>query len=280
METSSLKQTTDSQHAGRNNLAASNNLGECQPQAVAKSNPDAGNKFAAEDQRYLGRRRELSATIEVGNLFEIADHFGLYAGEQTIGRGLAIYEIVKQSLDAPGDIFEFGCWQGSNLLMMAKILKLLQPNSLRQIYGFDSFAGLQTFSDEDGASTREQFADRYCGNEHRLRQFIELHQMENWVHLVVGDALQTIDAFEESNQHSMISLAYIDFDLYAPCARALEFSHHRLSSGGLIVLDEALTETWKGEGQALREFLARYPGQYKMQSNGISRQPTVILRRC
>jgi len=236
-------------------------------------------KFAELDKRYLNGRRELAEEVTFDNLFEIADHFGLYSGTQTIGRVLAIYEAFKQTLDVPGDIFEFGCWKGSNLLFMAKLLTLLQPSSIKQVYGFDSFEGLQTFSSEDGLDTKETFQNRYQGDQDTLQKFIRLHEMESWVHLVVGNALDTIDEFDQSNQHSMASLAYIDFDLYDPCKKALEFSHRRLSTGGLIILDEALTETWKGEGQALREFLDQHKGDYEMQSNRISRQPTVILKK-
>lgn len=236
-------------------------------------------KFESIDQPYLSKRRELASQIQFDHLFEIADHFGLYSGIQTIGRGLAIYEIFKETIDIPGDIFEFGCWKGSNLLYMAKLLSLFQPNSIKQVFGFDSFEGLQTFSTEDGDDTQEKFQNRYQGNQKVLEDFIGLYGMESWVHLIVGDAMTSIDEFDQENQHSMMSLSYIDFDLYAPCKKALEFSHSRLSVGGVIVLDEALTNTWKGEGQALREFLDSHTGSYEMASNTISRQPTVILKK-
>lgn len=239
---------------------------------------NSADKFASVDERYLHERRLLASEVQFSNLFEIADHFGLYSGTQTIGRVLAIYEAFKQTVDIPGDIFEFGCWKGSNLLFLAKLLTLFQPNSIKQVYGFDSFEGLQTFAPEDG-DTDAEFRDRYRGDRDVLEKFIRLHEMESWVHLVVGNALETIEQFDQENQHSMISIAYIDFDLYEPCKLALEFSDRRLSTGGLIILDEALTDTWKGEGQALREFLESRPGQYSMQSNTISRQPTVILKK-
>jgi len=236
-------------------------------------------KFAQSDEHYLTHRKQVAADIGVPDLFEIADHFGLYSGTQTIGRNLAIYEAFKQTIQVPGDIFEFGCWKGSNLIYMAKLLALFQPNCIKQVYGFDSFEGLQTFSAEDGDGIQETFQDRYQGNREVLEKFIELYEMQSWVHLVVGNALESIDRFDQANQHSMISLAYIDFDLYEPCKKALEFSDRRLSVGGLIILDEALTETWKGEGQALREFLQVHSGDYRMQGNTISRQPTVVLEK-
>ncbi len=243
------------------------------------ASPTSRDKFADIDERYLTARRALAGEMEFNNLFEIADHFGLYSGTQTIGRCLAIYEAFKQTLDVPGDIFEFGCWKGSNLLYLAKLLTLFQPNSIKQVYGFDSFEGLQTFADEDGAETKQTFQNRYQGNRDVLEKFIRLYEMESWVHLVVGNALETIGDFDRANRHTMLSISYIDFDLYEPCKAALDFSDGRLSVGGLIILDEALTDTWKGEGQALREFLERHRGDYEMQSNPISRQPTVVLKK-
>ncbi len=247
-------------------------------QSISAPKKPTADKFARVDQRYLADRHELASQLKFDSLFEVADHFGLFSGTQTIGRSLAIYEAFKQTLDVPGDILEFGCWKGSNLLYMAKLLTLFHPNSIKQVYGFDSFEGLQTFSEEDG-DTQAAFQDRYQGDREVLEQFIGLYEMEDWVHLIVGNALETIDQFDHSNQHTMISLAYIDFDLYQPCKKALEFSDARLSVGGLIILDEALTEIWKGEGQALREFLAGHKGDYEMQGNQVSRQPTVILKK-
>ena len=58
-------------------------------------NDAAMGKFQELDSRYLDKRSELSKQTEVSDLFEIADHFGLFSGVQTIGRSLAIYEAFK-----------------------------------------------------------------------------------------------------------------------------------------------------------------------------------------
>jgi hypothetical protein len=235
-------------------------------------------KFDAADKIYLENRKKVADKIGKPDLFEIVDQFGLYSGAHTIGRSLFVYDILKQTLDVPGNIVEFGSWKGSNLLFMAKVLNLLQPNSIKQIYSFDSFEGLQTFSDKDG-DIANVFTSSYKGNEAILREFLSLYDMNSWVHLVIGDAMKTIDAFQKKNEHMMISMAYIDFDLYDPCKKALEFTDERLSVGGIIAMDEALMEEWPGEGIALREFLRDRKGCYQMFSNPITRQPTVYLKK-
>lgn len=236
-------------------------------------------KFTKADEFYLSERKKIAKSKGKLEIFDVADHFGLYSGMHTIGRSLFIYEILKNTLQTPGHIAEFGCWKGNNLLFMAKVLSLLQHHSIKQIYGFDSFEGLQTFSKEDGESTKEIFQNTYVGNEANIRDFLSLYEMESWVNLVIGDAMTSIDKFDKENPHLMFSLCYIDFDLYQPCAKALEFSDARLSVGGYILLDEALTDTWKGEGQALREFLTKNEGKYEMIGNHITRQPTVVLKK-
>ncbi|MCR4321656.1 MAG: TylF/MycF family methyltransferase [Candidatus Brocadiaceae bacterium] len=233
-------------------------------------------KFKRTDTVYLAKRKELSKDLNIPDLWQIVDHFGLYTGIQTLGTRLAVFEIMKQCLNIPGHIAEFGCWNGNNLIYMAKVLQLLQPNTHKHIYGFDSFEGLQTFSSEDGES-RELFG-KYKGNEEQLRTVIDFFEMDEWVHLVKGNALDTIPKFEKDNPHLMFSMAYIDFDLYDPCKIALEYVGKRIAPGGVIVFDEALTNLWPGEGRVLVEFLSENgAGEYSMHNVTFARQPTVYL---
>lgn len=234
-------------------------------------------KFFNDDKIYLEKRKELPEKLGVPDLWSIVDHFGLYAGIQTLGNRLAVFEIMKQCINIPGHIVEFGCWNGNNLMFMAKVLQLLQPNSYKHVYGFDSFDGLQTFSPNDGSNAKE-FVDKYKGDYESLRVMINFFGMDEWVHLIKGDALETIPQFEKDNPHLMFSMAYIDFDLYEPCKIALEYVGKRIAPGGVIVFDEALTNLWPGEGKVLVEFLSENgAGKYTMHNVIFARQPTVYL---
>jgi hypothetical protein len=233
-------------------------------------------KFQRTDMTYLAKRKELSKKLNLPDLWSIVDQFGLYAGIQTLGTRLAVFEIMKQCLNIPGHIAEFGCWNGGNLMFIAKVLQLLQPNTYKHIYGFDSFEGLQTFSSEDEES--RGLLGKYKGNEELLRTVIDFFEMDEWVHLLKGDALETIPQFQKDFPHLMFSLAYIDFDLYEPCRVALEYVGRRIAPGGIIVFDEALTHFWPGEGKALIEFLAeKGAGEYAMHNITFARQPTLYL---
>ena len=124
----------------------------------------------------------------------------------------------------------------------------------------------------DGGSDKKQM------DFHRFVLYIN-HDYSDSIRLNTEFELEHSLAGEGKPGEVELEQAYIDFDLYEPCLKALEFSDSRLSVGGMIILDEALIETWKGEGQALREFLASRKGDYEMSSNPISRQPTVFLKK-
>jgi SAM-dependent methyltransferase len=240
----------------------------------------ADNKFQKADKIFKEKRKELAQALNKPDLWEIVDQFGLFAGIQTLGKAFAVFEVIKKTLHIPGHIAEFGCWHGNNLILMAKILQLLQPNTYKYIYGFDSFEGLTTFSKEDGFDDNgKSLYHAYQGDEKRLKTMLEFFDFEEWVYLIKGDALETIPRFKEENPHLRFSLAYIDFDSYKPCLEAVMFIHDRLSPGGVIAFDEALLNSWKGEGQVLNELLDRYPGLYKMENIPFARQPTAILIR-
>lgn len=238
----------------------------------------ASRKFVQEDATYLAKRQEFAQNLGIPNLFSFIDQFGLYAGAQTLAARLQTYEVLKSSIRIPGHIVEFGVWHGSNLLFMSKLLRLLQPNTSKLVFGFDNFSGLPEAHSLDGAEA-SSFAGKYKGNEEVLRATIKLYELEDWVHLVKGDATQTIPAFETVFPEAMVSLAWIDFDLYEPTKAALVFLARRLSVGGIIVLDEAISQIWPGETVAMLEFLEQSGGGYRMEANTLSRQPVMYLVR-
>jgi hypothetical protein len=236
------------------------------------------NKFENEDQRYLANRAQFAKNLGWPDLFSFIDQFGVYAGGQTLGARLFAYEALKRTLNIPGHIIEFGVWHGSNLLFMAKLLKMFSPNTHKQVIGFDNFAGLPSPADVDGDFAKDAVG-KYKGNLETLRAAIDLYELDGWVELVIGDANQTIPEFEKDRPESLVSLAYIDFDLYEPCATALKFLSNRLTVGGVIVFDEAVCRNFPGETVALLEFLETHPGQFRMEANTLSRQPTLLLVR-
>jgi len=227
---------------------------------------------------FLANRDEFSKSVGFENLYEYIDQFALYAGEHTIGNKIFTYELLKETSKIPGNIVEFGCWKGSNLMFLAKMKSLLEPHSPKRIIGFDNFCGLPKSIDIDGDYASEQ-AGNYCGDEDVLRAAIKLFDYENTVELVVGDATETIPKYMDMNRDLVLSFAYIDFDLYEPCKIALGMIESSLSVGGIIVFDEACTREWPGETLAMKEYLNITKHHYEAVNNNFSKQPTLALRR-
>jgi hypothetical protein len=230
------------------------------------------------EDRFLDVRRDFAISVGFENLYDFVDHFSLFAGVHTIGNKIFTYELLKKTIGIPGDIVEFGCWKGSNLMFLAKMLFLLEPNSPKKVIGFDNFSGLPVPTSTDGDFATTQ-TGKYRGDYEVLKQAIELFDFGNRINLVVGDALNTVPKYREENKDSVFSFCYLDFDLYEPTKRALDLIDESLSVGGMIVFDEALSSEWPGETLAMKEYLERSEKKFEMISNTLSRQPTLALLR-
>jgi len=75
------------------------------------------------------------------------------------------------------------------------------------------------------------------------------------VKLIKGDFLKTGPEFLKKNKHLLISLLYLDFDIYKPTKEALKIFLPRMLSGAIIVFDEVNNPDWPGETTALIEEL-------------------------
>ena len=65
------------------------------------------------------------------------------------------------------------------------------------------------------------------------------------IELVKGDANITIPKYIEKNKHLLISLLYLDFDIYEPTKTALENFLPRMSKGSIVAFDELHAKTGK-----------------------------------
>ena len=73
------------------------------------------------------------------------------------------------------------------------------------------------------------------------------------VELIKGDATKTIPKFIKDNPHTVVSLLYLDFDIYKPTKVAIENFIDRMPKGAIIAFDELNDKNWKGETQAVLE---------------------------
>lgn len=191
-------------------------------------------------------------------------NFPKYVRRQEVARFLCRYEIFKRQLGIKGSIVECGVHHGGGLMTWAQISTTLEPyNYHRKVIGFDTFEGFPEVVAQDGNGDNAKagaFGERYdihaeltqAVGEFDSNRFINQVQK---VELVKGDANMTIPKYLADNRHLLISLLYLDFDIYQPTVTALTHLLPRIPKGGVIAFDEVNNPDWPGETTALLEQL-------------------------
>jgi hypothetical protein len=191
-------------------------------------------------------------------------NFPLYTPRQDLSRFLVKHEIFKRVLDMHGSIVECGVFFGGGLMTWAQLSAIYEPvNHQRRVIGFDTFAG---FPDMDAADAGATSGEAHAGglaidSYNEITRAAELFDRNRSVghipkvELVRGDATETIPRFVEDNPQLLVSLLYLDFDIYAPTAIALKHFVPRMPKGAVIAFDELNLRDWPGETVALLESL-------------------------
>ncbi len=194
------------------------------------------------------------------------ENFPKYIKKQNITRFLSLYEIFKKIINVKGSIIECGVNQGYGLMSWAKFSSVLEPNNLtRRIYGFDTFEGFPQIADEDisKSSSHVKAGDLSANSYEELKKLIKIYDTTRFlghiqkVFLQKGDAIKTIPKFLEDNPHVVVSLLFLDFDLFKPTKIALDYFVPRMPRGAIIAFDELDNPLWPGETQAMLEFFAK-----------------------
>ena len=199
-----------------------------------------------------------------GAYLERLENFPKYVPRGILARFIAKYEILKKVLTVQGSIIECGVLYGGGLMTWAQLSAILEPaNHQRRIIGFDTFSGFPSISKEDQSSTSEFCKEGELGVDsyQDLLECIRIYDMARFlghiekVMLVKGDIKETIPRYIDQNPHTVVSLLYLDVDLFEPTAVALKHIVPRMPKGGVIAFDELNLPTWPGETQAVMQQL-------------------------
>jgi hypothetical protein len=228
----------------------------------------AKRSYATERDRNYATDREahLAALSKQVPVAELVDNFAKYARRQELTRFLARHELFKMVQDVQGCILECGVYAGQGLMSWAQMSAILEPvgGAFRHVYGFDTFAGFPSVhrKDVEGAVKLDwRRGDLRMDRLADLQRCIELFDGNRFlpqfpkVSLIKGDFRKTARVFLRQNPHVLVSLLYLDFDLYEPTKLALELFLPRMPAGAVLAFDEINHPLWPGETQALLEQL-------------------------
>lgn len=188
------------------------------------------------------------------------EHFPKYVRRQNLTRFIALYEIFKRILPVKGSVIECGVHQGFGIVTWAKLSAILEPvNLTRRIYGFDTFEGFPDPSEQDrsAASRHVKKGDLAADAREELEGLVAIHDSTRFlghipkVKLIPGNAEETIPLFVKDHPHLLVSLLFMDFDLYEPTKVALEHFLPRMPAGAIVAFDELDNPLWSGETLAM-----------------------------
>jgi len=202
-----------------------------------------------------------------GSATEKIENFAKYVPRQNLARFLARYEMFQRIKDVQGSIVECGVLFGGGLLSFAKLSTILEPyNFQRRIIGFDSFSGFPTIDDADLAGKKDRksahlkkggFSAESAYDD--ILKAVEIYDISRYlnhfpkVQVVKGDFEVTAPQYLKDHPHLVISLLYLDFDIYRPTKVALEHFLPRVPKGGIVAFDELNEEAFPGETTAVLE---------------------------
>jgi O-methyltransferase len=160
-------------------------------------------------------------------------------------RGRALHRLAGKVVRnrVPGALVDCGVWNGGSTILMA----LGAPD--RDLWAFDSFAGLPEPSEVDGRRSF-QYAGDCVGSEVRLKEGMARYADASRLHVRPGWFEDTLR--EATRDVRRVALLHCDGDWYDSVRLTLETFYPLVNPGGYVVIDDY--GTWPGARRATDEY--------------------------
>jgi O-methyltransferase len=229
------------------------------PRLLFKQGGDQGDRTVAGDshQRIHDLPVDFDETDE-----ELCRHVAQYTmttPPRIYALARAVEYVIARGL--PGSFVECGVWRGGSMMAVALTLLRLGVTD-RQLYLYDTFAGMTPPGDEDVKHSGERASDMLASSGKDSDDWaiasladvqaavLSVGYPEQNIHFVEGPIEETIPA----NAPEHIALLRLDTDWYASTKHALTHLYPRLESGGVLLVDDYAY--WQGAKQAVDEYTA------------------------
>lgn len=169
--------------------------------------------------------------------------------------------VVKNNID--GAIVECGVWRGGSSMAVMMTLKQLTVEN-RDLYLYDTFAGMNAPTDEDISSHGEKAVDQF--NETKIsndssdwclsslaevtQNVVDTGYPLERIHFVKGKVEDTIPA----NMPEKIALLRLDTDWYESTKHELHHLFPLLQQNGVLIIDDY--GYWDGARKAVDEYIS------------------------
>jgi len=196
---------------------------------------------------------------------ELLSNLGLFLNSKNLSRIMVMNHLYEQIIDTMGVVMEFGTRWGQNMAIWTALRGIYEPyNRHRKIIGFDTFSGFPDIDDKDGTSQLMKSGNLLlpANYDKYLEQVLLTQEKDNPLshikkfEIIKGDATETLSKYLDENPQTIISLAYFDFDIYAPTKSCFKQIKDRLVKGSVVAFDELNDKDSPGETTALMESIA------------------------
>jgi len=158
------------------------------------------------------------------------------------------WQAVRNTVRVPGSAAEIGSYRGGSAFFIASALLSMTGEEV-PMHVFDTFEGHpeHAITDQDSFQTAGQFGGTSV---EKVREYLspfrrlQIHQ---------GDVMGALPHLQED----VYRLVHIDTDLYQPTSACLEYFSPRMSSRGVVVVDDYGSPKCPGVPKAVLEYLAR-----------------------
>lgn len=191
---------------------------------------------------------------------QLLSNLGLFLLSKNLARILFMDHIYKQIVSLHGVIIDFGTRWGQNMILFSALRGIYEPfNRHRKIIGFDTFEGFPDVTEEDGQSDLMKKGNVSCVEDYEkyLWDVAICHEQHNpcshirKFDIIKGDVATTFPQYLSDHPETLVSLAYFDFDIFAPTKRCLDEIWDRLPKGAILAFDELCCPDSPGETTAL-----------------------------
>lgn len=165
---------------------------------------------------------------------------------------------LKKTLDLPGDLVEFGCYEGDTSILLADAIR---DSSDKWLYLYDSFEGLPAKSAEDNSADGWRFQPgELKASPDTVRHKFKKYALPEPV-IVKG----WFNELTDSDLPEQISFALLDGDFYDSIKSSLILVAPKMVAGGIIAIHDYRNAELPGVGRAVAEFLEQQKDNYNLR---------------
>jgi O-methyltransferase len=185
-----------------------------------------------------------------GSNFFLGQHI---ASDQVSREGLLLIwnssiEVLNNKV--PGAFVEFGCYIGTTSLYLRRLLDEAKQSTKREFHVYDSFEGLPEKVAQDTSPVGADFKEGALAV--HKKEFIEQFRKADLALPRIHKAW--FANLTDEDIPNQIAFAFLDGDFYGSILASLRLVWPRLSSGGIIVIDDYGQEALPGVKRAVSDF--------------------------